>query len=419
LTVLSGQQQAQKITMDLGNTQNIDFKTYIGLAAMGTGGQPNANFALASMLFSENNLNSNMDVGFKGNPNIGSVVLNQFSASQEFINFAASFAQGDRIFIISSIFGGTGASGFPLLLKNLRTISNAVNGNGLIKVAPIGAVSILPYFNVAPPGNTPDGQQCSQIDSSTFISKTKAALSYYDKNMTEANVLYYIGDGVTKQYNNSEGGVTQQNDAHFIELAAALAIIDFAQIPDNQLPVTIDPNNNNGVVPATTVVYKEFGITNPTPTILFSDLDISTQRLIKKPMTQFTLFCKYMNEQIENAKDQQPWAIDNKFDDAFFSAPFYRSDLTGIKNAYWAWLTEMSNNQRAFTPYNLSTNKDRLFVDLIPGEKPKKKWWSPKNNYALFDDKLNKQKTNDGQTPQQFFEIFYKATEEIVRKKFN
>ena len=38
-----------------------------------------ANKAMMKILFSDKNLNSSMDVGFKGNPNIGSVVLNQIS----------------------------------------------------------------------------------------------------------------------------------------------------------------------------------------------------------------------------------------------------------------------------------------------------------------------------------------------------
>ena len=63
------------------------------------------------MLFSEKNLASSMNVGFKGNPNIGSVVLNQIVNSEDFITFANSFEKGDKIFIVSSIFGGTGASG--------------------------------------------------------------------------------------------------------------------------------------------------------------------------------------------------------------------------------------------------------------------------------------------------------------------
>jgi hypothetical protein len=416
LTVLSGQTQAEKITMNLGNTQNTNFKTYIGLSSMrDEQGKENANFALASMLFSADNLNSTMDVGFKGNPNIGSVVLNQFSDSNEFRNFAASFDQGDRIFIISSIFGGTGASGFPLLMKNLRTVPNTVNGNGVVKTAPIGAISALPYFDVAPDNNNDENKR-SQIDSSTFMSKTKAALSYYDKNMNEANVLYYIGDTDSKQYTNSEGGINQQNEAHFVELAAALAIVDFANIPGERLKTALD-NNNNGA--PTSTAYKEFGIIDETPEIMFSNLDITTQSMIKKQMTQFVLFCKYLNEQINESKDggrsKQSWAIDNGFDDSFLHSVFYQSDLNAVKNAYFEWLDEMKRNKRAFTPYELGLSKGKLFY-LIKGEKPKKTWFS--DNYVLFDKILNKQKVV-GEKEDRFIKMFYNATEKLVKKKFN
>ena len=418
MSVLSGQSQTDQLTINLGNTQNTDFKTYIGLNAMkDNNGKEDANFALTSMLFSEQNLNSNMDVGFKGNPNIGSVVLNQFTRSSEFINFAASFNQGDRIFIISSIFGGTGASGFPLLLKNIRTISRNINGNGLVKIAPIGAISIFPYFDIAPDHNS-DEKQRSQIDSSTFISKTKAALSYYDQNITEANVLYYIGDDLAKQYKNSEGGPTQENDAHFIELAAALAIIDFATVPANQL-ITNTDGNNNGIPQKT--CYKEFGMPNNTNTILFSDLDSNTLKLIRRQMTQFVLFCKYLNEQISasaiGGRQQQPWAKDNEIDNNFLSSPFFQSDLTGINKAYLEWLKEMSTNNRAFKPFELSLEKTDLFK-MVNGIEPKRKFFSS-NNYALFDSILNKQKVV-GDKEQKFIELFYGATKQLVTEvKFN
>lgn len=99
------------------------------------------------MLFSERNLCSSMDVGFKGNPNIGSIVLNQIVDSNDFMDFANNFESGDKIFIISSIFGGTGASGFPLLLKTLRK-GNTFPNNDIINNAEIGAITILPYFKL-------------------------------------------------------------------------------------------------------------------------------------------------------------------------------------------------------------------------------------------------------------------------------
>ena len=48
------------------------------------------NQAFVNLLFSQKNLDADMTVGFKGNPNMGSVVLNQFSTSQAFTSAPAS-----------------------------------------------------------------------------------------------------------------------------------------------------------------------------------------------------------------------------------------------------------------------------------------------------------------------------------------
>ena len=103
-------------TLRINDTDDKTFLQFIDLPSMDKSSQ-----AMMRMLFSEKNLGSSMDVGFKGNPNIGSIVLNQIVDSKDFQDFANNFESGDKIFIISSIFGGTGASGFPLLLKTLRT----------------------------------------------------------------------------------------------------------------------------------------------------------------------------------------------------------------------------------------------------------------------------------------------------------
>ena len=161
--------------LNIKNTDSISFQQFIDYASMSKENQ-----ALTKMLFSEKNLHSSMDVGFKGNPNIGSVVLNQIVDSDEFEKFANSFQSGDKIFIISSIFGGTGASGFPLLLKTLRIGKSFPNFN-LINQADIGALTVLPYFKLNP-------SDTSEIDSSTFISKTKSALAYYEEEVS----IHYI-----------------------------------------------------------------------------------------------------------------------------------------------------------------------------------------------------------------------------------
>lgn len=392
----------QSVCMPLENTLDIDFKEYIGLQNMkDVNNKPNANYALASILFSEKNLDAKMDVGFKGNPNIGTVVLNQFTRTAEWDNFIASFAQDDKIFIISSIFGGTGASGFPLLLKNIRAVDDNKSGCANVKNSIIGAVTVMPYFDVKP-------NEDSEIDSSTFISKTKAALSYYERNVNEVNALYYIGDRISKQYENSEGGSTQQNSAHFIELAAALAIVDFASQGDL--------STSDGIPSKT--IYKEFGIRNESTELIFSDLDGDTNDTIKKPLIEFTLFCKYMNEQLRDSLDQ-PWAKDLKYDRNFIRSSFYNTYLCDFKNAYMEWLEEMNNNTRAFTPFNLIENKNDLF-SFVKGEKPAPVF-SIDSNYALFDRYLNKKSSKisrDSSKENIFMELFYMAIDELVHDKY-
>src|SRR5690606_2182447 len=125
----------------LSDVKNVRFKEYIEYNAL-----DQSNKALINLLFSKDNLDSDMQVGFKGNPNIGSVVLNQFKQSKDFTDFASSFGQEDRIFIISSIFGGTGASGFPLLLKNIRNTDHNIPTWKYLQDAPVGAITMLPYF---------------------------------------------------------------------------------------------------------------------------------------------------------------------------------------------------------------------------------------------------------------------------------
>jgi ribosomal protein S6E (S10) len=178
--------------LQIKDTDDKSFQKFMDVSTMSRENQ-----AMVKLLFSEKNLKSKMDVGFKGNPNIGSVVLNQIVNSDDFDTFANGFSAGDKIFIISSIFGGTGASGFPLLLKTLRT-GNSFPNFQTINDAEIGAVTILPYFKLKPSDE-------SEIDSSTFISKTKSALAYYEDNISknnQINALYYLGDDVQNVYSN-------------------------------------------------------------------------------------------------------------------------------------------------------------------------------------------------------------------------
>ena len=381
----------------LKNTRDCLFKDFIKIDELN-----NANRALISLLFSEKNLNSDMKVGFKGNPNIGSVVLNQFANSQEYKDFANGFQQGDRIFIISSIFGGTGASGFPLLLKTLRSDRDSQSWN-LINNAKIGAITVLPYFNVSQDDN-------SGVDSSTFASKTKSALAYYEHNISAnggVDALYYIGDNIPASYENHDGGSEQRNNAHIIELCSALAILKFAATPDSEL--------------SGDTLHYEYGLdTNNTDIsqIIFSDLGRNTQVEIQKPMTQLLLMYKYLINECEKEYKHQPWAIDNNLDSSFFTGDFYK-DLMKLLDSYREWLVEMADNNRAFKPFNIDRIKP-LF-DMVVGKAPAK-MRKLSSNYALCDSILNSNwnRRNKAATREQkFIELFYRATKDLVEHKYN
>lgn len=391
------------LTMKLGNTESDSFRNYIGYDSLDS-----ANKALASMLFSERNLNLNMAVGFKGNPNIGSVVLNQFTNNDDYKAVVSNFKDGDRIFVISSIFGGTGASGFPLLVKNLRNPDSGLASCQTLKTAPIGAVTVLPYFDLEQPE---DNQ--GDVDAATFVSKTKAALTYYKDNLNEPNALYYVADSLSKQQKYCEGGTKQKNEAHIVELISALAIINFASIPADQLTV-----NENGL--PTQQIYKEYGIKNESQEVIFENVSDQTNYLIKTPLTQYLLFCKFLKERLKDSYiGTKPWMQDLGYDKNYFVGNFMAL-LQKYKDASLNWMHELARNRRSFSPYALEEKPSELF-SLVHGVKPRKVA-SLDSNYDLFDNRLSKlaKEYRTGNTVSKdhvFVDLFYNATKQLVNEK--
>lgn len=408
----SQDKKSENFTFNLQKVADSKFRDYIEYNQM-----DESNKGLTDILFSGNSINKNgekvdlldveMDIGFVGNPNIGSVVLNQFKDSEEFKDFASNYNQDDRIFIISSIFGGTGAAGFPTVLKNIR---NAINNNnidsrGLLENSKIGALTVLPYFNI-------EKKQDSPIQKSDFIAKTKDALNYYKDNISgnnSINALYYIYDDLNGlAYPNDPGAEGQKNPAHVVELFSALAVLDFLEISDNDLLCT------NGK--AETPIYKEFGVKNDTTDLKFSDLENKTELKISLPLSQFLLFHKYINEHFDETIEIQAWSNNNPvIDNKFTNENFYRTNLIGILDSYKEWLIELKNNKRGFSPFNI----DSEIEIFIKGRIPRTGLFSKRVDYSMFDDKLNKiSRKNYASNYEKLVKLFYEATREILTSKF-
>lgn len=300
------------------------FRSYISEANLAA---DDINYYFVQTLFSSKNLDSPLSVGFKGNPNVGTVVLGEMIEGADWFKaFKQHCEKDDRIFIISSIFGGTGASGYPLLEKKIKGSSS----QPAVKNAVMGAVTVLPYYGLKDP--TTSG---SDIDSANFYTKTKAALAYYEKTVL-SDYLYYAGEtSLIQVYENDEK--KQDDKAHFIELVAASSLFDFLQRekPETQQFLTraIDDAQNSLDLVSLGSGYKE----------------------IVKCVADYKLLGLLIN--VLQTEKFFPLIKNRGFDDNFYKdAPFQA--LKRFTEIYDNWYHELSTNKRAFSPLNTDNKKN-------------------------------------------------------------
>jgi hypothetical protein len=126
--------------------------------------------------------------------------------------------QRANLMVLGSIFGGTGASGIPaippLILEKLPYLRDNLN---------IACVQVAPYFVFGPPATESDP------DSSLHPLATQTALFHYAQTDAGYDRIYLLGapERATTNPDNQPGGTDQRNNAHYVELAAALATAHF------------------------------------------------------------------------------------------------------------------------------------------------------------------------------------------------
>lgn len=299
------------------------FRSYIELANLGA---DDLNNYLVETLFSTKNLDNPLSVGFKGNPNVGTVVLGEMIEGADWFKaFKHHCEKGDRVFIISSIFGGTGASGYPLLEKKIRLAEN----EPAVKNALMGAVTVLPYYGLKDPSTTG-----SDIDSANFYTKTKAALAYY-QGTVKSDYLYYVGEKSLKQvYDNDEK--KQDDKANFIELVAASALFDFLkrEKPDNQQFFTraIESDEESLDLVSLGRGYKDIVKS-------VSDFMLLRNFVVSLPSEKFF-----------------PLSKNRGFNEQFYKDSEFQA-LNRFTEIYYRWYTELAQNKRAFAPLHYDNTK--------------------------------------------------------------
>lgn len=371
-------------------------------------------------------LNLEMSVGFKGNPNIGSVVFNEYfqNPSYGFSDFKANFAEGDRVFIVGSIFGGTGSSGLPSLVKKFRQSGGHVGNTVALQNAPIGACVVLPYFNVTP-------SDVSAINSQTFNSKAKAALTYYDAEINKLiNELYYIGckDRQNSSYDNVEGGKEQSNNAHLLEVMSAMSILEFAKRP---LTAMTNFDNSGSLVPNCYEYTTTSGLVNvegedKIPGTAYLDLlslpndtpDSLYEKYVSN-LVSFAYFTKYALDYTYKGEDTGMWKTQ-----AYYKAlekyikkdTDFGSKLVSFLESFVNWSSELATNSlMKFEPFDFNMDLDHL-VNVSNMKNPVKK---VKDDIRLALNKGNESYKDSVKPEAVFLRIAYLAGVAAIDKLTN
>ncbi|WP_118973908.1 hypothetical protein [Taibaiella koreensis] len=391
---------ASEFHFSLNRTESHSFGDLLDM-----GNMSDATKAMTRLLFSEQNLKEDMHIGFKGNPNIGSVALNQFKDSPVFKAFANAFNTDDRIMVIGSIFGGTGAAGLPLLIKNLRDADTDIPKHMLLRNAPIAAISVLPYFDV---------QGETSIDSDTFVSKTKAALSYYAANLCRnrsVNALYYLGDAVSNTHKGADGGVQQENGAHFVELAAAMAIVDFMELDNNALQV----EGGKAVSP----MYFEYGLKEETNEIRLQHLGRRSFDTAGKRLAAYFLFQKFLRDSYATTTAGTAWMSNGSHklgpDDL---DKRMMDDLDRFNYAFNQWLEEMERSITAFKPFQRDAGEKDI-LNAVSGFSEQTSFMGPKG-LDRFSKTLSEKEAKLpplGNSERKLFALFSVATQELITQR--
>lgn len=200
---------------------------------------------LSRALYTQEEIEHTVPIGFKGHPNLGVVFLENLLKNNvgmdEVELFVKAFqgSQETRVMLVASSFGGTGAAAIPVFGRALKRMFAPK------KDVVFALLALEPYFDVPvdiPTEKDRNGNAIPEtlpIRSRSFDSKVKTVLSYYpdalfmcDRDERVYRHIYLLGSSkriVFPKY--SSGKNTQVNPANFIVWFACTAIKQFFDEP--------------------------------------------------------------------------------------------------------------------------------------------------------------------------------------------
>lgn len=220
---------------------------------------------LADLLLTENTREFDLKHGYRAQTHLGSYLMyhsilqeykeNHKGKLAEFIDSIILASQDDttKVFVMGSVFGGTGASSIPIIPKVFNKAAEIKGGYSLDHVF-FGSTLLNTYFTFKAPGKDYEAKQKVVAIAEKFAMNSQAAMMFYNDDKTVKHTyqkFYMLGTPkiqyATETVENETvtGGARQENNSHYIELFAAFAAYDFFNSQDNELSEI--KNDSDGV----------------------------------------------------------------------------------------------------------------------------------------------------------------------------
>lgn len=208
------------------------------------------------LLYDEDEQRATCEDGFRARPNLGCLLMSEHlkerlteeaSGFIDSLENALSVRSRVPLVVTASVFGGTGASLFPVIRG---CVEGALQTQQAAANIEWGAVQLLPHYQPR--------EKKESVDPDRFFLDSSSALQYYSttqngvaKNGRDGEPLFdglYVVGSDNPSRNTVQtvlGSGGQANPPYFEEVVAGLSVLD-AAIPQDGRPVRVyDPNNLN------------------------------------------------------------------------------------------------------------------------------------------------------------------------------
>jgi hypothetical protein len=210
--------------------------------------------AIADLLFSDDTKDFDLKHGYRAQTHLGSLLMyhsiidevksNDRSDLKRFIQelISACSSGKPRVFILGSVFGGTGASSIPIIPKAIKEAAALISdATDIERNAYFGATLLTSYFSFPLPNDSEKAKQKVIATSDKFALNSQAAMMFYESDETVKKTYqkFYMIGTETIEWQPSKvkdkiitGGESQENDSHYIEFLAAFAAWHFFNSPE-------------------------------------------------------------------------------------------------------------------------------------------------------------------------------------------